>query len=100
MIVAVRLDTFPKAQETKVFYIGTNDPAELTEIRRHILGNFKDLPIEGEYLHRVAFDIGKNTARTPSWRSGISVLTGYQNCSAPKAASTLLPGGCAFSRTI
>ena len=65
MIFAVRLDTFPKAEQTKVFYIGTNDPAELTEIRRHMLGQFKDLPIEGEYLHRVAFDIaekyGKDT---------------------------------------
>jgi D-lactate dehydrogenase len=65
MIFAVRLDTFPKPRETKVFYIGTNDSAELTEIRRHILGHFKDLPIEGEYLHRVAFDIaekyGKDT---------------------------------------
>jgi D-lactate dehydrogenase len=65
MIFAVRLDTFPKAEETKVFYISTNDPAELTEIRRHIVGNFKDLPIEGEYLHRVAFEIaekyGKDT---------------------------------------
>jgi D-lactate dehydrogenase len=65
MIFAVRLDTFPQPRDTKVFYIGTNDPAELTEIRRHILGHFKDLPIEGEYLHRVAFNIaekyGKDT---------------------------------------
>jgi D-lactate dehydrogenase len=65
MIFAVRLDTFPKEDETKVFYIGTNDPAELTTIRRHMLAHFKDLPIEGEYIHRVAFDIaekyGKDT---------------------------------------
>ena len=65
MIFAVRLDTFPKEQETKVFYIGTNDPAELTKIRRHILAHFSDIPVEGEYLHRVAFDIaaryGKDT---------------------------------------
>jgi hypothetical protein len=31
MIFAVRLDTFPEEGETKVFYIGTNDPAELTK---------------------------------------------------------------------
>ncbi len=37
MVFAVRLDTFPKAGETKVFYIGINDAAELTRIRRHIL---------------------------------------------------------------
>jgi D-lactate dehydrogenase (quinone) len=65
MIFAVRLDTFPKEDETKVFYIGTNDPTELTRIRRHILAHFKDLPIEGEYIHRTAFDIaekyGKDT---------------------------------------
>jgi D-lactate dehydrogenase len=59
MIFAVRLDTFPKPGKTKVFYIGTNDPAELTAIRRHILAHFKDLPIAGEYLHRNAFDIGE-----------------------------------------
>jgi D-lactate dehydrogenase (quinone) len=65
MIFAVRLDTFPKNDETKVFYIGSNNPDELTEIRRHILAHFKDLPVEGEYLHRAAFDIaekyGKDT---------------------------------------
>ena len=65
MIFAVRLDTFPQEAETTVFYIGTNDPAELTEIRRHILTHFTELPIEGEYLHRGAFDIaekyGKDT---------------------------------------
>jgi D-lactate dehydrogenase (quinone) len=65
MIFAVRLDTFSKEEKTKVFYIGTNDPAELTKIRQHVLSHFSDLPIEGEYLHRVAFDIaekyGKDT---------------------------------------
>jgi D-lactate dehydrogenase len=65
MIFAVRLDTFPKEDTTQSFYVGTNDPAELTKIRRHILANFQDLPIQGEYIHRVAFDIaeeyGKDT---------------------------------------
>jgi len=65
MIFAVRLDTFAHENQTKVFYIGTNDPAELTEIRCHILARFKDLPIYAEYLHRGAFDIaetyGKDT---------------------------------------
>jgi D-lactate dehydrogenase, membrane binding len=40
-------------------------PTELSKVRRHILGYFKELPIEGEYLHRAAFDIaekyGKDT---------------------------------------
>jgi D-lactate dehydrogenase len=57
MIFAVRLDTFAKEEMTKVFYIGTNDPAELTRIRHHMLSHFKDLPISAEYLHREAFDI-------------------------------------------
>lgn len=64
-VFAVRLDTFEAEKETAVFYIGTNDPAELTEIRRHILANFKALPIAGEYIHREAYDIaeryGKDT---------------------------------------
>jgi D-lactate dehydrogenase (quinone) len=65
MIFAVRLDTFVKEEETEVFYIGTNDPAELTEIRRRMLAHCKDLPISAEYMHRQAFDIaetyGKDT---------------------------------------
>ena len=65
MMLAVRLDTFPKEKKIVDFYIGTNNPDELTELRRHILANFKSLPIEGEYLHRDAFDIaekyGKDT---------------------------------------
>jgi D-lactate dehydrogenase len=65
MVFAVRLDTFPIEQGAKVFYIGTNQPEELTEIRRHALHDFTHLPISGEYLHRDAFDIaeeyGKDT---------------------------------------
>jgi D-lactate dehydrogenase len=65
ILFAVRLDTFPKEDETAVFYIGTNDVSELTRIRREILGGFKTLPIAGEYIHRGAFEIaevyGKDT---------------------------------------
>lgn len=64
-VFAVRLDTFEAEPDTAVFYIGTNDPAELTTIRRHILGEFESLPIAGEYIHRDAYDIaaryGKDT---------------------------------------
>ena len=64
-VFAVRLDTFEAEPETAVFYIGTNDPAELTTIRRHILGEFDSLPVAGEYIHRDAYDIaaryGKDT---------------------------------------
>ena len=65
MLLAVRLDTYPKEKRIGDFYIGTNDPGELTAIRRHILTKFKALPIQGEYLHRDAFAIaekyGKDT---------------------------------------
>lgn len=59
MVFALRLDTFPIDEGAQVFYIGTNDTAELTELRRHILGGFAHLPIAGEYLHRDAFDIAE-----------------------------------------
>lgn len=56
IVFAVRLDTFARAAETKTFYIGTNDPDELTAVRRALLAQPK-LPIAGEYMHRTAFDI-------------------------------------------
>lgn len=64
-VFAVRLDTFPVAQKEQVYYIGTNDPNELTEIRRYILKNFKHLPEVAEYMHKDIYDIaekyGKDT---------------------------------------
>jgi D-lactate dehydrogenase len=64
-VFAVRLDTFEAETETAVFYVGTNDPGELTAIRRHILARFDNLPIAGEYIHRDAYDVaaryGKDT---------------------------------------
>lgn len=57
-LFAVRLDTFPKEPST-VFYIGSNDPHDLTEVRRHLLARLPRLPIAGEYIHRTAFDIGE-----------------------------------------
>lgn len=58
-VFAVRLDTFPSSGPSKVFYIGSNDFMELTNIRRHILSSFKTLPMAGEYLHRDAYDIAE-----------------------------------------
>ncbi|NOW45825.1 D-lactate dehydrogenase [Novosphingobium sp. SG751A] len=57
MVLAVRLDTFPKDQRTATFYIGTNDPAELDMLRRRALGELRHLPVSGEYIHREAFDV-------------------------------------------
>jgi D-lactate dehydrogenase (quinone) len=59
ILFAVRLDTFEKEKNTIVFYIGTNNPDELTEIRRYMLAHFKTLPVAGEYMHREAYDIAK-----------------------------------------
>ncbi|CAH1851213.1 D-lactate dehydrogenase [Convivina intestini] len=56
---AVRLDTFPKAKDYQMFYLGTNDPAVFERLRRHILSEFKNLPVSGEYMHKVAYDMAK-----------------------------------------
>ncbi|WP_223420982.1 D-lactate dehydrogenase [Tateyamaria pelophila] len=64
-VFAVRLDTYPKNETEQVFYIGTNDPADLTALRRHMLAEFETLPVSAEYMHREVFDIsakyGKDT---------------------------------------
>lgn len=64
-VFAVRLDTFEQEQNQQVFYIGTNDQSVLTEIRRHMLSQFTELPVAGEYMHREMYDIsekyGKDT---------------------------------------
>ncbi|WP_292990300.1 D-lactate dehydrogenase [Pantoea sp.] len=64
-VFAVRLDTFPTEPQQQVFYIGTNEPAVLNDIRRHMLAHFTHLPVAGEYMHRDIYDIaevyGKDT---------------------------------------
>ncbi|MHC5175550.1 D-lactate dehydrogenase [Serratia rhizosphaerae] len=64
-VFAVRLDTFEKESREQVFYIGTNNTAVLTKLRRHMLSQFENLPVAGEYMHRDIFDIaemyGKDT---------------------------------------
>jgi D-lactate dehydrogenase len=67
-IFAVRLDTYPCNDTEQVFYIGTNNADDLTKLRRHILSEFKTLPVSAEYIHREAFNIaetyGKDTLLT------------------------------------
>lgn len=64
-VFAVRLDSYEKNQSESTFYIGTGDTAQLTELRRRILSDFKTLPISAEYMHEEVFDIsdtyGKDT---------------------------------------
>lgn len=57
IVFAVRLDTFAREEGTATFYIGTNAPERLTELRRTMLRDFDRLPIAGEYMHRTAFDV-------------------------------------------
>jgi len=57
-VFALRLDTFT-AEPSQVFYIGTNDPDDLTHIRRYLLAYSQELPIAAEYIHKDAFDIGQ-----------------------------------------
>ncbi|WP_082640423.1 D-lactate dehydrogenase [Aureimonas sp. N4] len=54
-VFALRMDTFVAEPQEQVFYVGTNDPAVLQQIRRHVLGQFQHLPIAGEYMHSDAF---------------------------------------------
>lgn len=65
MLLAMRLDTFPVETDTATFNVGSNDPGEQTKIRRHVLSTFESLPLEGEYVHREAFEVaeryGKDT---------------------------------------
>ena len=63
IVFAVRLDTFPREDDTTTFYIGTGDPARLAELRRTMLRDFDTLPIAGEYMHRTAFDIADRYGR-------------------------------------
>ncbi len=58
-VFAVRLDTFASSGPSKVFYIGTNDYLELTNLRRHIFANFATTPVAGEYLQRGAYELSQ-----------------------------------------
>jgi len=56
-VFAVRLDTFERIS-SQVFYVGSNHQEDLTRIRRFLLKDLPRIPIAGEYIHRVAYDIG------------------------------------------
>ena len=53
--------------KTAVFYIGTNQTETLNDLRRHMLANFKQLPISGEYIHRDAFDVAAKYGKDTFW---------------------------------
>ncbi|WP_439651468.1 D-lactate dehydrogenase [Maritalea mediterranea] len=70
-VFAVRLDSYPKPQKEKTFYVGTNNTEDLTQLRRHILTHFQTLPVSGEYMEREVFDLteryGKDTVMMIDW---------------------------------
>ena len=55
-VFAVRLDTFPLPEREQVFFLGTNNPDHLTQLREKILTELPVLPDMGEYMHRSYFD--------------------------------------------
>jgi len=64
-VFAVRTDTFTMPKKEQVFYLGTNNPDKLAQLRVDILSKFKNLPEMGEYMDRKIFNIteeyGKDT---------------------------------------
>lgn len=64
-VFAVRVDTHEIAKQEASFYIGTNDPEELYQLRRILLSSLDELPEVGEYTHRDIYDVaekyGKDT---------------------------------------
>lgn len=63
MTFAARVRTFPKDEDTTTFYIGTNSPASLENLRRLFLRSGEQLPISGEYMGRGAFDLAEEYGR-------------------------------------
>ena len=55
-VFAVRVDTFDKPKAEQVFYVGTNEPEQLNDIRRRLLAECNELPEMGEYMHASWFD--------------------------------------------
>ncbi len=55
-VFAVRLDTFPLPEKEQVFFLGTNNPDNLTILRQRILTELSVLPDMGEYMHRSYFN--------------------------------------------
>ena len=57
VVFAVRLPTFAASAGSDTFYIGTHDERELVALRRFLLSQMSELPLQAEYIHRNAFDL-------------------------------------------
>jgi len=64
-VFAVRVNSHPVPKTDASFYIATNNPKDLYELRRELLTKLDDLPEVGEYMHRDIFNVaekyGKDT---------------------------------------
>ncbi|HAN80770.1 MAG TPA: D-lactate dehydrogenase [Gammaproteobacteria bacterium] len=58
-VFAVRIDSYKRPENKRVFYVGVNDTQLLETMRREILRNFRQLPVSGEYVHRRVYDVTK-----------------------------------------
>lgn len=57
VVFAVRLPTFEASTGSDTFYIGTHDESVLVALRRFLLTQMRELPLQAEYIHRNAFDL-------------------------------------------
>ncbi len=58
-VFAVRLDTFQRESKERTLYYSTNDPNDLTLLRKKILTEVDELPIYAEYMHNNAYETSK-----------------------------------------
>lgn len=63
IVFAVRLATFDATPQEDTFYIGTADERVLLDLRRYLIENLEQLPIQAEYIHRNAFRLTLRYAR-------------------------------------
>lgn len=54
IVLAVRVDSYAAPENTTTFLLCTDDAQDLADVRRAVLGTFRNLPISAEYLHRTA----------------------------------------------
>ncbi|ABI78065.1 D-lactate dehydrogenase [Hyphomonas neptunium ATCC 15444] len=63
IVFAVRLDTFPRAANTQVFHVATDDAGVLSDVRRRMLGQAALVPISAEYMHRDTFRMAEREGK-------------------------------------
>ena len=67
IVFAVRVATFPKAQQQQTFYLSSNDAQALTALRRNWLQSDLPLPVLAEYMHQTYNEITLQYGRDTCW---------------------------------